>query len=83
MILSFGPDAGAVTPMALALTVPSIVALACYLAAAIPSERFSGGLRTALLVGWIAQGVSIVIDVAGIGSGPCPAPASASRRRCR
>ena len=68
MILSFGPDAGAVTPTALALSVPSLVALACYLAAAIPGERFSSGRRAALLVGWIAQGVSIVIDVAGIGS---------------
>jgi len=68
MILSFGPDAGAVTPMTLALTAPSVVAFACYLAAAIPSERYSSGLRTALLIGWIMQGISIVIDVAGIGS---------------
>jgi ABC-type uncharacterized transport system permease subunit len=69
MILSFGPEAGALTPMAFALSAPSILALACYLAAAVPSERFSSGLRSALLVGWIAQGISIVIDVAGIGSG--------------
>ena len=41
MILSFGPEAGAVTPTTLALSVPSVVALACYLAAAIPGERFS------------------------------------------
>ena len=68
MILSFGPEAGAVTPTTLALSVPSVVALACYLAAAIPGERFSRGLRAALLVGWIAQGLSLVIDVAGIGS---------------
>jgi ABC-type uncharacterized transport system permease subunit len=68
MILPFGPDAGAVTPMALALTAPSVVALVCYLAAAVPGERYSSGLRKALLVGWIMQGVSIVIDVAGIGS---------------
>jgi ABC-type uncharacterized transport system permease subunit len=68
MILSSGPDAGAVAPMALALAAPSVVALACYLAAAIPSERYSSGLRTALLVGWIMQGVSIVIDVTGLGS---------------
>jgi ABC-type uncharacterized transport system permease subunit len=68
MILSFGPDAGAVTPMALALTAPSVVALVCYLAAAVPGERYPSGLRAALLVGWIMQGVSIVIDVAGIGS---------------
>jgi ABC-type uncharacterized transport system permease subunit len=69
MILSFGPEAGAITPMALVLSAPSVLALACYLAAAIPSERFSGGLRTALLVGWIAHGVAIVIDGAGFGSG--------------
>jgi len=69
MILSFGPESGALTPMALALSAPSFLALACYLAAAIPSERFSPGLHAALLIGWIAQGAAIVIDVAGIGSG--------------
>jgi ABC-type uncharacterized transport system permease subunit len=68
MILSFGPEAGAVTPMSLVLTVPSVVALVCYLAAALPSDRYPSGLRAALLVGWIMQGVAIVIDVAGIGS---------------
>ena len=40
MILSFGPDAGAVTPTMLALSVPSVVALACYLAAAIPGATY-------------------------------------------
>ncbi len=69
MILSFGPEAGASAPVALALTLPSIVALACYLGAALPSERHSSGLRTALLIGWIAQGLSIAIDVSGFGSG--------------
>jgi len=68
MILSFGPHAGAVTPMVLALAVPSVVALACYLAAAIPGERFAAGQRVALLVGWIAHGIALVVDVAGIGS---------------
>jgi ABC-type uncharacterized transport system permease subunit len=68
MILSFGPDAGDLTPLAVALSLPSVVALACYVGAAMPSERFSASLRTALLVGWIAQGLSIVIDIAGIGS---------------
>jgi len=68
MILSFGPEGAALTPMALALSAPSIVALACYLAAAIPSERFSPGLRAALLIGWIAHGAALVIDIAGIGS---------------
>jgi ABC-type uncharacterized transport system permease subunit len=68
MILSLGPDAGAVTPTMLALSVPSVVALVCYLAAAIPGERGAGGRRAALLVGGIAQGIAIVVDVAGIGS---------------
>lgn len=69
VILSFGPDRSVLAPLALALSLPSVVALVCYLAAALPSERFSSGLRTALLVGWIAQGLSIAIDIAGVGSG--------------
>ncbi|MEO7056231.1 MAG: cytochrome c biogenesis protein CcsA [Caldimonas sp.] len=68
MILSFGPDTAALSPVAVALSLPSVVALACFVGAALPSERFATSLRKALLVGWIAQGVSIVIDIAGIGS---------------
>jgi len=67
MILSFGPEAGAATT-ATALAVPSVVALGCYLAAAIPGERFSSALRTALLVGWIMHAIAIVIDVTGVGT---------------
>ena len=55
--------------MPLALTLPSVAALVCYLAAALRSERHSAALRTALLVGWIAHGLALVIDIAGIGSG--------------
>jgi hypothetical protein len=40
MILSFGPDAGAVTPTMLALSVPSVVALACYLARRFRASAF-------------------------------------------
>ena len=69
MILSFGPDPGTLTAAAIALSLPSVVALACYVGAAMPGERFSPALRVALLVGWLAQGLSIVIDLAGIGSG--------------
>lgn len=69
MILSFGPDHDPISLLALALSLPSVVALACYVGAAMPSERFSGSLRQALLVGWVAQGLSIVIDIAGVGSG--------------
>ena len=69
MILSFGADPAASAPVAIALALPSVVALACYVAAAMPSERFASSLRKALFVGWIAQGVSLAIDIAGIGSG--------------
>jgi len=67
MILSFGPEAGA-APTALAFAAPSVIALACYLAAAVPAERFSAALRTALLVGWIMHAIAIVIDVTGVGT---------------
>jgi ABC-type uncharacterized transport system permease subunit len=68
MILSFGPDPGTLSALAVALSLPSVVALACYVAASMRSERFVAGLRKALLVGWIAQGLSILIDLVGIGS---------------
>jgi ABC-type uncharacterized transport system permease subunit len=68
MILSFGPDPGTLSPLSLLLSVPSVVALACYVGASMPSERFSASLRKALLVGWIAQGLSVFIDLVGIGS---------------
>lgn len=69
MILSFGAHPGGLAPGALALALPSAVALACYVAASLRSDRFSSALRKALLVGWLAHGVAIVIDIAGIGSG--------------
>jgi ABC-type uncharacterized transport system permease subunit len=68
MILSFGPDPGTLSPLALALSLPSVVALACYVAAAMSSPRFANALRKALFVGWIAQGLSIIIDLVGAGS---------------
>jgi len=68
VILSFGADSTGLSPGALTLALPSVAALVCYVAAALPSERFSAALRKALLVGWIAQGLSIAIDIAGIGS---------------
>lgn len=69
MILSFGVDSAGLAPGALALALPSVVALACYVGAAMPSERLSSVLRKALLLAWIAHGLAIVIDIAGIGSG--------------
>ncbi|MEO5883267.1 MAG: cytochrome c biogenesis protein CcsA [Caldimonas sp.] len=69
MILSFGVGPDGLAPGALALTFPSVVALACYLGATLRSERFPSALRTALLVGWIAHGLALTIDIAGVGSG--------------
>ena len=68
MILSFDPKSAGAGPLALALSVPSVVALVCYVVAALPGERHASALRWALLAGWVAHGLSIVIDVGGIGS---------------
>jgi ABC-type uncharacterized transport system permease subunit len=52
----------------MALTFPSVAALVCYLGATLSSERFASLLRSALLAGWVAQGVALAIDITGIGS---------------
>jgi len=52
----------------LVLVVPSAVALAAYGAAVLLNERAGIWLRAAFIVGWVAQGVAIVVDVAGVGS---------------
>jgi ABC-type uncharacterized transport system permease subunit len=57
-----------VSTSVVALGLPSLLALACYAAAALWGERFEGGLRAALLLGWLAHGLAIVVDVAGLGS---------------
>jgi ABC-type uncharacterized transport system permease subunit len=62
MILSFGSAA----PV---LAVPSAMALAGYIAAASLSERAGIWLRVTFAVGWVAHGLAIVVDVAGVGSG--------------
>ena len=68
MILSLGPATAGVAASALALGLPSLLALAGYGAAALTNERFGSGLRTALLVGWVAHALAILVDVAGFGS---------------
>lgn len=66
MILSFGtPAAG---EAALALGLPSLVAVVAYALAVGPGERFNAALRAALLVGWVAHAIAIVVDIAGLGS---------------
>ena len=68
MILSFGSSTETASGTALALSSLSVVALLFYALAALPGERFSGGLRLALLIAWVAHGAAIVIDIAGVGA---------------
>lgn len=53
--------------MPLTLVVPSAAALLSYLAASAVREQAAPWLRTALIVGWVAHGLAIVVDVTGIG----------------
>ena len=61
MILSLG----AADPV---LAVPSAIALCGYGAAALLPDRHAPALRAALATGWLAHGLAIVADVAGVGS---------------
>ena len=67
MILSFGSSAEGATAAALALGLPSLIALVAYATAVGLDERFAGALRAALLTGWIAHAVAITVDIAGVG----------------
>ena len=68
MILSFAPVTAGASTAAWALALPSLVALVAYAGATLLGERFATALRVALLVGWVAHAVAIVVDIAGIGS---------------
>ena len=68
MILSFSPVSGSGPASTLPLAVPSVLALIAYAAAAGLNERHGGVLRAALLAGWVAHALAILIDIAGIGS---------------
>ena len=68
MILSFSPISANASAPALLLALPSVVALIAYAAAIVLPGHLASGLRGALLVGWVAHALAIVIDVAGIGS---------------
>lgn len=69
MILSFGPDAAPGSAIAWALALPTLAALLGYLFAAFLGEAREAALRAALLAGWLAHALAIVIDIAGLGSG--------------
>lgn len=71
MILSSGPSPSILSPATLALWIPSVLALLAYVAAVLLRERAGRWPSRALLVGWGAHAVAIVVDMAGIGS-PSP-----------
>jgi ABC-type uncharacterized transport system permease subunit len=68
MILSSGPPWLAASSETLALAWPSVLALVGYGLAALLPLRMGDAHRWALLGGWLAHAVAIVVDIAGIGS---------------
>jgi ABC-type uncharacterized transport system permease subunit len=68
MILSFGAGDNTASLPALALGLPSVIALLAYGAAAWLREGAVTALRAALGLAWVAHGVAILVDVAGIGA---------------
>lgn len=68
MILSFGAADNTASMAALALGLPSVVALLAYGVAAALREGAGTVLRTVLGQAWLAHGVAIVVDIAGVGS---------------
>jgi ABC-type uncharacterized transport system permease subunit len=69
MILSSSATAAGATSLALMLGLPSMAAMLAYAAAALLKEgAAAASVRTALMLGWLAHGVAIVVDIAGIGS---------------
>ena len=51
----------------LAMSVPTVVSLLGYAIAALRIERFSTGLRVAMLVAWLAHGIAVALDIGGVG----------------
>ena len=73
MILSLASatttTAAGATPSAWLLGLPSALALVAYAAAALLPERLSDALRAALMGGFVAHAVAIVVDISGLSSG--------------
>lgn len=68
MILSFGSDPSAGSSAPLLLGLPSLAALVAYVGAALLPQRRERLWQGLLLGGWIAHGLAIVVDIAGIGT---------------
>ncbi|WP_341893228.1 cytochrome c biogenesis protein CcsA [Variovorax sp. YR752] len=64
MILSVGPGGD----MGWALLLPTLAALVAYALAAVMPVQREAALRNALLAGWVAHALSIVVDIGGIGA---------------
>lgn len=62
------PAGTAPAPMGVALLLPSLLALAGYLVAAWPEPSRPAAWRTLLGIGWLAHGLSILVDIAGFGT---------------
>jgi ABC-type uncharacterized transport system permease subunit len=69
MILAFGSTGGE----AGVLMLPSLLALAGYVAAALLPTRAVTALRASLIVGWLAHALAIGVDTSGIGAEPAGA----------
>jgi ABC-type uncharacterized transport system permease subunit len=68
MILSFGPSSSGSSLAAVPLLLLSGLALIGYAAAAMPSDEVRTWQRLALTFGWVAHGLAIVADTAGLNS---------------
>ncbi len=68
MILSLASSSAPTSGSGWALGLPSLVALLAYLVAAVLRGQSGERWRTALLIGWVAHVLAIVVDIAGIGS---------------
>jgi ABC-type uncharacterized transport system permease subunit len=64
MILSVGPEGA----LGWALAVPTLAALVAYALAALMPAHNESALRHALLAGWVAHALAIVVDIGGIGA---------------
>ena len=68
MILSFSSTEAGASSTALALGLPSLIALLAYGLAAVLREEAPRSVRAALTVAWLAHAAAIVVDIAGLGS---------------
>ena len=69
MSLSFGLFGSDAVAISAPLLLQSLIAFGAYMAVAVLSGRPGSRVRVPLLIGWVAHGVDIVMDAAGVGMG--------------